>query len=600
MQTGRIKLHDMKSSNEQKTGKLFTYLPYLIFFLASFLFFGLFADYICFYHEKSSLFIFSNDFLRENSRQPGALLLYIAKFLSSFYYYPAAGALIISAILCLIVYFASETVFIVTGRRSMILPAIIGSAVLFLQTNYQYMHYNTLGMMLQLGFFCLTVRHLRGWLPVLLFPLWYYFAGGFVWIFLFLFSFYLLIDSFKKACLKLIVTGLIYFIMLIIFKEFIFFQTLRTLLLFPMSNGSTGMQYKIFHPLVVVIILLPVLARFINFFSGKINSHRFIWSLTGNILLAGILSMILVFRFEPKYKQYFHAEKLFYEGKFNELIDYNTKKKSANILTSYLTNIALCEIGQLNDRLLFFPQSPDGQTLFLKWGQNLAGEILRRGAYFYYTVGMINEAQRWSFENMVIRGHTPEGLKLLIKTELINGNYKMAEKYISLMKRTLFYRKEAKVYEQLLSDEAINSDPELGVKRKEKIKHDFFSITDDPFVNIELALALDTLNRKAFDYKMAYMILRKDQHGIIRFLPWLEKYGYKKMPLHIEELAVAYRALNQGPFPRLEYLQPDPRTELRFNQFLQTFQFYGNNLKVAEPFLRQKFSNTYWYWAFYK
>lgn len=590
----------MKSSYEQKTGKLFTYLPYLIFFLASFVFFGLLADYVCFYHEKSSLFILSKDFLRENSRQPGALLLYMAKFLSSFYYYPAAGALIISATLCLTVYFASETVSIVTGRRNMVLPAILGSMVLFLQTNYQYMHYNTLGVMLQLGFFCLTVRHLRGWLPVLLFPLWYYFAGGFVWIFLFLFTFYLLIDSFKKAWPKLIVTGLIYFIILLIFKEFIFFQTLRTLLLFPISNGSTGMQYKVFLPLLVIIILLPLMARFINSFSGKINSHRFVWNLTGNILLAVILSLILVFRFEPKYKHYFHAEKLFYEGKYNELIDYNAKKKSANILTSYLNNIALCETGQLNDRLLFFPQSPDGQTLFLKWGQNLASEILRRGAYFYYTVGMINEAQRWAFENMVIRGHTPEGLKLLIKTELINGNYKVAEKYISLLKRTLFYRKEAQAYERLLSDEAINSDSVLGVKRREKIKHDFFSITDDPFVNIELALALDTINRKAFEYKMAYMLLRKDQHGIIRLLPWLEKYRYKKIPLHIEELAVAYRALNQGPFPKLEYLQPDQRTELRFNQFLQTFQFYGNNLKVAEPFLRQKFSNTYWYWAFYK
>ena len=367
-----------------------------------------------------------------------------------------------------------------------------------------------------------------------------------------------------------------------------------------MSNGSTGMQYKVFHPLLVVIILLPLISRFLNSFYGKINRHQFTWNLTGNILLAAILSMILVFRFEPKYKHFFHAEKLFYYGKYNELIDYNSRKKSANILTSYLNNIALCETGQLNDRLLFFPQSPDGQTLFLKWGQNLASEILRKGAYFYYTVGMINEAQRWSFENMVIRGHTPEGLKLLIKTELINGNYKMAEKYIRLLKRTLFYRKEAKAYEHLLSDEALNSDPVLGVKRKEKLKHDFFSVTDDPFVNIELAFALDTVNRKAFEYKIAYMLLRKDQHGVIKMLSWLEKYGYKKIPLHIEELAVAYRVLNQGPSPRLEYLQPDPRTELRFNQFLQTFQSYGNNLKVAEPFLRQKFSSTYWYWAFYK
>ncbi|NSW95764.1 MAG: hypothetical protein HPY62_13735, partial [Bacteroidales bacterium] len=485
----------MKSSKEQKAGKLFSFSPYLLFFLASFIFFGFVAEYICFYHEKSSLFVFSGDFLRENSRQPGALLLYFAKFLSSFYYYSITGALIISAMLCLTVYFASETVFLVSGKRDMLFPVIIGLVLFFLQTNYQYMHYNTLGVMLQLAFFSLTVRHLKGWLPVLLLPLWYYITGGFTWIFLFLFAFYLITVSFKEAFIKTIAAGLLYFLIIFILKEFFLFQTVRNLMLYPMSNGSTAMQYKIFHPLLVLIILTPVLSKFLLPLSNKISMQRAIWNLSGTILLALILSLIMVFRFESKYKHYFHAEKLFYEEKYEELISYNVRKKSANILTSYLNNIALCETGQLNDRLFYFPQSPDGQTLFLKWEQNLAGEILRRGAYFYYTVGMINEAQRWAFENMVIRGHTPEGLKMLIRTELINGNYKRAAKYISLLKRTLFYRKEAMTYERLLSDEAVDSHPVLGVKRKEKITHDFFSITDDPFINIEYALALDTINR---------------------------------------------------------------------------------------------------------
>lgn len=590
----------MKSPKEQKNGILLICLTYLLFFLASFVFFGLIADYICFYHEKSSLFIFSGDFLKENIRQPGSLLLYLAKLLSSFYYYPAAGALIISALLCLTLYFLSETVFIVSGRRDILLPAVAVLVFFFLQTNYQYMHFNTLGVMLQLSFFSLSVRHVKGWLPVLLLPLWYYFTGGFIWIFLFLFAFYLLTTSIKKEWPKIIVAGLLFFLMVFILKEFFLFQTARTLMLYPMSNGSTGMQYKIFHPLLAFIIVLPVLSKLLVPVSIKTGRHRFAWNLSVNTLIALILILISVSRYEPTYKHYFHTEKLFYQEKYGELIEYNTRKKSANILTSYLNNIALCETGQLNDRLLNFPQSPDGKTLFLKWEQNLASEILKRGSYFYYTVGMINEAHRWAFENMVIRGQTPEGLKMLVRTELINGNYRTAENYIKLLGKTLFYRREAKEYKKLLSDSAVNAHPVLGVKRREKIRHDFFSVTSDPFLNIEYTLALDTLNRKAFDYKMAYLLLRKDQHGIIRLLPELEKYGYKKIPLHIEELSVAYRALNQGPFPRMEYLQPDPRTELRFNQFLQTFQFYGNNLKVAEPFLRQKFSNTYWYWAFYK
>ena len=123
----------------------------------------------------------------------------------------------------------------------------------------------------------------------------------------------------------------------------------------------------------------------------------------------------------------------------------------------------------------------------------MIGEVLRRGAYFYYTTGMINEAQRWAFENMVMKGIAPEDLRMLIKTEIVNGNYKMASKYISILKKTLFYRNEATVFEKLLSNEKlIESHPELGIKRKERIEHDFFSITDNPYVNIEMAFSADS------------------------------------------------------------------------------------------------------------
>ena len=44
-------------------------LPYLIFFTGMVLFFGFFADYIEFYQEKLSLFVFSRDYLIDNITQ---------------------------------------------------------------------------------------------------------------------------------------------------------------------------------------------------------------------------------------------------------------------------------------------------------------------------------------------------------------------------------------------------------------------------------------------------------------------------------------------------------------------------------------------------
>src|SRR5664280_3651619 len=93
---------------------------------------------------------------------------------------------------------------------------------------------------------------------------------------------------------------------------------------------------------------------------------------------------------------------------------------------------------------------------------------------------------------------------MLIRTELINVNYNVASRYINLLKKTLFYKTEAAGFEKLLFDnDAVNRDKELGEKRQNKLENDFFSITDNPYINIEMILASDTLNRKAFDYKVA-------------------------------------------------------------------------------------------------
>jgi hypothetical protein len=311
------------------------------------------------------------------------------------------------------------------------------------------------------------------------------------------------------------------------------------------------------------------------------------------------LVAIGIIQFDGKTRDYFVVEKLFSQEKYSDVIAYNTAHPSLNTLTIFLNNVALCETGKLNDQLFHFPQMPDGSTLFLKW--EMQGEVLRRGAYFYYTIGMVNEAQRWAFENMVMKGNTPEGLKMLIKTSLINGNYDMSSKYISILKNTLFYRGEALKYEKFVfNDKLVGSDPDLGGKQKFKVKSDFFVISDNPYINLERILATDSLNRKAMDYKLAYLLLKKDVKSIAQLLPKLEGYGYRRIPVHIEEAALEFKVLKMGPLPQPGNLTFTPETEIRWGDFILTFKGFNNNLQAAEPTLRSKFRDTFWYYAFYR
>lgn len=577
-------------------------LPYLSLFIISFIYFGFIADYILFYQEKASLFIFSLDFLLENLRQPGGLMIYLGKFFSAFFYYPAAGAFIVATTLTLTVLTSSKIIYLVRGKEARLIPFIIGVILFFLQSDYRFLFFLNLGLLLQLAFVFVSIKYLtalKGWIPVILIPLWYFATGAFAWIFSLMLTSCYLMKKDKKESIKATFLWLLILISFFISKEFLFFQPGRTLLTYPFSEISTLIQSATLFTVTVLLSLLPLISgiKFNPVKRLKISHSTIVLAATALVALS--LLVICIIQYDKKTRQYFIVEKLFYQNKFDEIIAYNTINPSTNSLTIFFNNIALCERDKLNDMLFHFLQSPDGNTLFLKW--EMYGEVLKRGGYFYYTVGMVNEAYRWAFENMVMRGHSPENMKMLIRTNLINGNYEVASKYITILKKTLCYRKEAKAFEKLLFDDAaIEADQELGEKRNNRLEGDFFSITDDPYVNIERILANDSLNKRAFEYKLAFMLLAKDYQGIRDDLPRLESFGFTRIPTHIEEAAMVLSLLDSGNLPELGGLQINRNTALRWNQYLTILKQFGNDPQRAEPALRRQFGNSFWYYSVYR
>lgn len=583
---------------------LLSLLPYLLLFTGIFGYFCFYGDYILFYQEKSSLFIFSSEFLKVNLHQPGGFLIYLGKFFSTFFYYPLAGAFIIAATISFISFLSSRILKSLSGRDSIIIPLVIGLVLYFLQTDYRFFYFNNFGILLQLLVFWITIRYLSHsmrWILLVFIPVWFYLTGSFALGYSILLTFYYALRKDNREILIVIAIWILNLLTLYISKEYLFFQPAHVLLRFPFSQLETGNQQLIFIGLSSFIALIPLFALIkikINFKSNFKPSPLSKQLLYSFFIVSGIVA-VGVLRFDKKIKQYFHVEKLFYHEDYKEINRYIAANPSTNILTIFLNNISLCENGKLNDQLFSTMQSPDGQTLFLKW--EMVGEVLRRGGYFYYTIGMVNEAHRWAFENMVMKGHSPEGIKMLIRTDIINGNYDVASKYINILKNTIFYRKEAASFEKLLfNEDAINKDSDLGSKRKISLETDFFAITDDPYINIERILINDSLNAKAYEYKLAYLLLKKDYPALINELPKLEEHGYKTIPLNIEEAAVAYSVLNDGKIPDTGTLQISPNTISRWQRFLTIFQQYNNDRNAAEQALRREFGSTFWYYAFYR
>jgi hypothetical protein len=140
----------------------------------------------------------------------------------------------------------------------------------------------------------------------------------------------------------------------------------------------------------------------------------------------------------------------------------------------------------------------------------------------FYQLGMINVAQRTVFEAQeAILDFQKSGrcYKRLAQTNLINGQYVVARKYLTALQKTLFYRYWADETLLLLGDEkAIDSHPEYGRLRQYAYKEEFYfsdHVTPEMLQSLYFS---NTDNRLAYQYLVAYYLLTGDREGFNHFM----------------------------------------------------------------------------------
>jgi hypothetical protein len=285
------------------------------------------------------------------------------------------------------------------------------------------------------------------------------------------------------------------------------------------------------------------------------------------------------------------VEKWVYEQDWESVIKQHERFPSKNIIKQYYYNLALAEQDQLCARLFFGSQNYGPMSLTLPRND----EHTYRAVYFYYSIGLIGEAHHLAYELMVQHGYTPENIKMLIKTELINGNYRIAKRYIDVLKKTLHYKSWAKKYEMMLFNPAmISSDSELGAKIGMMPDRDFFIVPDDRQC-MELLLKNSPHNMRAFEYKIARLMLEKDLIAVGDEMKKMKAIGFSKIPRHIEEVLLALINLTKES-PDLGGLPLSSDTEQRFLQYRKDYNSLKGNKSLLEKRLTKVEKNTFWYY----
>jgi hypothetical protein len=581
-----------KSSKRIEITLMLTFLFIISFGFSYFINRELFA-----FQENRVLFIFSKDYFQKFFTRPGGLLEYVGNFITQGYYNYAIGSLILYLFLilsCVIIFNIHKL--LSTDRSSPLLFMLLPACLLLLSQNSfnHYIHY-TLGYLTATFYFLLTVfweRKRFNFFFLALTPLVFFVIGSFAFIFIGIYITYIIIK--KKGLSRYLLPVLLFlyvFLTFALFNEFLFLQPVNILLFNPLLVFDRVGSFLFLFILIGYTILTPWL---INIFYSFKFSIGYSGIIPAAIFLTFISITLLLF---PKQNngslaELTRLEKSVYEQDWDAVIRQYKALPSTNLISQYYYNLALSNKDQLCERLFFANHSFGAESLTLPHKE----EYLNSSIYFYYTIGLINEAHHLAYESMVKYGYRPETIKMLIKTNLINGNYRIAERYINVLYRTIHYKNWAEKYKKLLyKPSLINSDTELQKKISLIPQKDFFIRTDD-VQNIELFLVASPNNRRAFEYKIARLLYEKNIETMIYEIKYMKGMGYTFIPRHIEEAILTYSKLYEQ-FPDLGGLTLSHDSEMRFAQYNNTLNFYKNANKLwLKSEMKDKWENTFWFY----
>ncbi len=172
------------------------------------------------------------------------------------------------------------------------------------------------------------------------------------------------------------------------------------------------------------------------------------------------------------------------------------------------------------------------------------------GKQLYYNYGKLNFCYRWCMEDGVEYGWKVEHLKFMSKCALLKGEWKVAEKYLNLLKQTRYHAEWAKEYEQYVGHpELMEQNPMMAPICKLK---EYGDRLDGDGSLIELYLLRTFANGHGVDpvYQEATLFSSLIMKEIDLFWPRLKEYAQMHgkepnfhMPRHYQEAALLYSVL---------------------------------------------------------
>jgi hypothetical protein len=562
----------------------------LLFLLAS-LWFYFPGEYVLVANQDLSLFIPSPGYLLSFLDRPGGLLEYFGSFLSQFFRFRLAGAVVLAAVIAA-GYFAALSLFArVSDKKTPLFAGVLAFVFLMGMHNF-YPH----KVSHSLGFILVIIlaakipsdRIAKRVFLAIAIPVIYLVSGGFVWFFCGLVLAMAMTVKGKADVMAILLTLLYPAVIVACATWFVYLYPWKDLIGIQLPFGP-GYGQSIWPYLFVAWMFLMLLLPKVPVKMPNLN-RRLRLGIELSLCLVGMV-LVLHFSYNRKNAEFFAIENMAVNENWDGLLKYTQEHPSTNLFGCFYTNLALVNKGMLCEALFQYPQGFGRRGLCFGWEEK--EEILRRGSDFFWTIYFVNEAHHWAYESMIVEGFTQRNIKRLIQTELVRGNFKVAEKYIAYLGSAMFQKKLADHYSKFLDNpKAIVNDPELGPRMLNQIQQDFFAEGADLEKNLRSVLSNNPSNQAAQEYLMALYLLEKEVDRIEPFL-----YGYQEthdgnLPTLLDESLLVFQITHQDDPP--SSLRVSPATLQRFEEYTRMLRQYRNPEEAARM-LYPTYKHSFWF-----
>lgn len=579
------------------------------FMFLSLIFYGVFYKYNLYFQEQLQLFLLTGDYFLESIQTPGGFSGYLGEFFTQFYHLPFAGAVIITLLLVVLQQFVGRLMNVIRPKRQNYLWAFVPSVwYAMVLSNELYLLSGLVGLVISTGLASFTIsvqnnflRRLLGFAGILVV---YFLTGGSYFLFALSVLVYELWTASRQTDFSKKRTT--FFLVSVVFAGAVLllpFLVKRILWMVPHQQAYFSEHYyKISTaiPLGALVVWLGVPALMVLLkFSKERSVEKKSW--LSVVLPVAFLSVVALGGFKlfasmsserTKAFDYFVRQK-----KWDQVIRLAEKDYPRNPFTVSYINLALAKTGQLPDKMFHYRQVGI-EGLFYPYNREHLTSML--GNEIFYELGLVNVSQQYAFESTEATPDlrkTVRALKRLAEVNLINGQYDVAQKYIQKLRKTLFYRGWAQNLESyLFNREKIDADPEYGEKRKMRPRQDYFF----DIKNIEAVLLVsmqdNPQNKMAYEYLMAFYLLKKDLKSFMKFISHAKTMGYRNFPVSYQE-AVMYVLGLYSKNPELDTTFPiSENTKVRLRRYADIYTSEVN----AEQVLEKDFEDTYWYYFHYR